>query len=86
VGDEQSEYERHSFVIKIWLEETASGSHQATWRGRVTHVGDEEKRYVKSLHDITSRVICSEWAPRLNDLETRVGARSDPYMVCRGAS
>jgi hypothetical protein len=54
VGDEQSEYERHSFVIKIWLEDSDDSSHQAKWRGQITHVGDQEKRYVESLHDITS--------------------------------
>lgn len=42
----------HSFVIKIWLEETADEAGEAVWRGRVTHVPSGEHRYLTDLAEI----------------------------------
>jgi len=44
----------HSFVIKVWLEETAEEAGRATWRGHITHVPSGERRYLKDLDDITA--------------------------------
>lgn len=41
-----------SFIVKIWLEETAEEAGSARWRGHITHVPGGEKRYVESLTDI----------------------------------
>jgi hypothetical protein len=54
VSDSQSEFERHSFVVKIWLEEFDGTPGQAKWRGHVTHVGTQERQYVERLEDISS--------------------------------
>jgi hypothetical protein len=43
----------HSFIIKIWLEETVEQSGEAKWRGSITHVSSSERRYVESLEAIT---------------------------------
>lgn len=42
----------HSFVIKIWQEETAVEARQGKWRGRITHVGSREHSYFEDLADI----------------------------------
>lgn len=42
-----------SFVVKIWVEETGDSDNTAPWRGSITHVGSGERRYVKSLDEIT---------------------------------
>jgi hypothetical protein len=42
----------HSFIVKIWLEETAEEVSQATWRGHITHVPSGERHYVQELGDI----------------------------------
>lgn len=42
----------HSFIIKIWLEETAEEASRATWRGNITHVPSGERRYVEDLDEI----------------------------------
>jgi hypothetical protein len=47
------ESKTHSFIVKIWLEETANDAAQAKWRGHITHVPDGERRYLKSIHEIT---------------------------------
>jgi len=41
----------HSFIIKVWLEETADEAGQAIWRGRITHVPSGEYRYFEKLKE-----------------------------------
>ena len=42
----------HSFVVRIWLEEPVCDGKGARWRGHVTHVPSEEKRYIERLIDL----------------------------------
>jgi len=58
-GDLLEAYESnmHPFVLKIWLEETASEAGRATWRGHITHVPSGERRYLKDLDGIISFVL-----------------------------
>ncbi len=39
----------HSFIVKIWKEDE---SQKSTWRGHITHVSGNEKKYLTSLDDI----------------------------------
>ncbi len=48
------EFNTHSFIVKIWLEEPAVDNHRATWRGHITHVPSGERRYLKSLWQIVA--------------------------------
>ncbi len=43
----------HSFVIKIWIEETADEAGESLWRGHVTHVPSGERRSIKELDEIS---------------------------------
>ena len=45
----------HSFIIKIWREEAEKGK-LPKWRGHITHVPSNERRYLKSLSGITDFV------------------------------
>ena len=45
-------YESHSFIIKIWLEESLEEADEATWRGHITHVPSQERRYLQTLDDV----------------------------------
>jgi hypothetical protein len=54
---DQAELVAHSFVLKIWQEETTEESGRAAWRGRITHVASGESRYVQTLEDVTSFVV-----------------------------
>lgn len=47
----------HSFIVKIWLEETAEEAGRATWRGHITHVPSGERRYLKDLDGIAAFVV-----------------------------
>jgi len=47
----------HSFIVKIWLEETVEEAGQATWRGHITHVPNGDRHYLKDLDDISNFVV-----------------------------
>jgi len=59
-----------SFVIKIWLEETAEEAQGAVWRGHITHVPSGERRYLRDLDDITAFV-----ASYLDGMGVKFGVR-----------
>lgn len=46
-----------SFIVKIWLEETAKEGDNPSWRGHITHVPSEERRYVEDLNGITDFIV-----------------------------
>ena len=43
----------HSFVIRIWLEETAEEASEAVWRGHVTHTASGERHFLRNLNEIS---------------------------------
>ena len=53
VAQPTTEYREHSFIVKIWVEEPSNHNERTTWRGRITHVPDGKRRYLKSLREIT---------------------------------
>ncbi len=55
-GTPQPEFAPQSFVLKIWLEETAEEVSQATWRGHITHVPSGERRYLQDLEGLSAFV------------------------------
>lgn len=59
----------HSFVIKIWLEETAGEAGEAVWRGQITHVSSAERHFIKNMNEISSFI----W-PYLEEM----GVKPDP--------
>ncbi len=62
-----AEQEPQSFVLKIWVEETAEEAGQVKWRGHITHVPSHSRRYVQDLDDIVLFV-----SPYLEQLGVRV--------------
>lgn len=50
-GDDLLGQTIHSFVVKIWREEAEQGK-PPIWRGHITHVPSNARRYLKSLGDI----------------------------------
>jgi hypothetical protein len=60
----------NSFIIKIWIEETAEETGQVRWRGHITHVPSGELRYVEDLDGIASFI-----APYLEGLGVDLGLR-----------
>lgn len=46
-----------SFVVKIWVEETDGTARRARWRGHITHVPSAERRYLRTLEDVTAFMV-----------------------------
>jgi hypothetical protein len=49
---EWREPEAHSFIVKIWLEQTNPKAGEVQWQGSVTHVPGGERRSVNDLAEI----------------------------------
>ena len=75
------EFDRHSFIIKIWFEAGDFG--QPKWRGHITHVEDGKRRYVEHMQEISSFV-----GSYLSELEAhpeacgRIRRWLDQWMHC----
>ena len=57
----------NTFIIKIWLEETAGEANFATWRGHITHIPGGKRRYLKELNDVTAFIL-----PFLKDMGVEI--------------
>jgi hypothetical protein len=70
---EDFETHTHSFIVRVWLEETVEETGQALWRGHIRHVPSGERRYLKDTGDVADFI-----APYLEgmgvklDLATRI--------------
>lgn len=42
----------HSFVVRVWREETTEPGDHVIWRGHITHVSTHQKRYLQDLEEI----------------------------------
>ena len=60
----------HSFIIKIWLEESVEEAGRAKWRGHITHVPSGERSYLKDLDDIIAFMV-----PYLEGMGLKLGYR-----------
>lgn len=60
-----------SFIIRVWIEEPATESQPAVWRGHVTHVPSGARKYIQDLHEIASII-----APYLADLGVNINPDS----------
>lgn len=60
-----------SFIVKIWVEETAEEAGEIIWRGHVTHVPSGERRYLRTLDDVSAFI-----EPYLLRLGVTLGLRS----------
>lgn len=60
----------HSFVVRIWVEETPEEGSAVIWRGHVTHVPDGERHYFECLTEMVSYM-----APYLEMMGVRLPAR-----------
>lgn len=69
----------HSFVVKIWLEESGDESRSAAWRGHITHVPSGKRRYLEELGAIGAFI-----APYLVRLGVRFGWEWQYWLMTTG--
>ena len=66
-----TESEVHSFIVKLWFEQSAEEPSRARWHGHVTHVPGGERRYLKELDDIVAFI-----EPYVRAADARGGGRT----------
>ena len=66
-----TEFDTHSFVIKIWQEAAADEAGRVIWRGHITHVPGGERRYLKELTEVVAFI-----KPYLVAMGVKFGARA----------
>lgn len=47
-----AEFNAHSFIVKVWVEEEANRYDNPKWHGHITHVPGGEQRYLRNLGEI----------------------------------
>lgn len=48
------EIHTHSFILRIWVEESDLESKKILWRGHITHVQSKERRYIEDLFEVVT--------------------------------
>jgi len=66
---EPTEAGSQSFIIKIWLEESADETGHVIWRGHITHVPSGKRHYIQDLNAIPLFI-----KPYLEKMGTRSGS------------
>ncbi len=56
-----------SFIIRVWIEEPATETQSAIWRGHVTHVPSGTRTHIQDLNQIASII-----APYLIELGVNI--------------
>jgi len=52
-----------SFIVKVWVEESADGASKGVWYGHITHVPSGKRHYLKNLDEIKDFI-----APHLEEM------------------
>lgn len=67
---QSAEFNAHSFIVKVWIEEETNKHGNPIWHGHITHVPGGEQRYLRNLSEIERFV-----EPYLSDMGIRFGLR-----------
>jgi hypothetical protein len=59
-----------SFIVKVWVEDSAKETDLGVWRGHITHVPSGKRQYLKNLDEIPDFI-----APHLEEMGVRLGMR-----------
>lgn len=59
-----------SFIVKVWVEDSTETGGQGAWRGHITHVLSQQRRYLKNLGEIEDFI-----APHLQAMGAKLGMR-----------
>ncbi len=59
-----------SFIVKVWVEDSAVAGGRGVWRGHITHVLSGKRRYIKKLDEIPGFI-----APHLEEMGAKLGMR-----------
>jgi len=64
------EPDTQSFIVKIWVEESAEDRSRGVWHGHITHIPSHQRRYLKDLSEVQDFI-----APYLESMGVKAGRR-----------
>ena len=67
---DEIESDTQSFIVKVWVEEGDEGTDHRVWRGHITHVSSNKRRYLKNLDGIEDFI-----SPYLEEMGVKLGIR-----------
>ncbi len=56
-----------SFIVKVWVEESAEGTSHGVWHGHITHIPSGKRHYLKNLAEIRDFI-----APHLEEMGVKL--------------
>ncbi len=59
-----------SFIVKVWVEDSAETGGHGVWHGHITHVPSGKRHYMKNLDEIPDFI-----APHLEEMGVKLGMR-----------
>ncbi len=59
-----------SFIVKVWVEDSAEAGGHGVWHGHITHVLSGKRHYMKNLNEISGFI-----APYLEEMGVKLGVR-----------
>ncbi len=67
---DQVEPDAQSFIVKVWVEDSAGKDGPGVWHGHITHIPSRERRYLTNLEEIQDFI-----APHLKEMGVKPGRR-----------
>ncbi|MGH2493868.1 MAG: hypothetical protein ACRDIV_04105 [Ktedonobacteraceae bacterium] len=68
--DSLDEPNAQSFIVKVWVEDSAEKNGRGVWHGHITHVPDHERHYLKNLGEVEDFI-----APHLEEMGVKLRRR-----------
>jgi hypothetical protein len=65
---DEIESDTQSFILKVWVEDHAEEASHRVWRGHITHVSSNKRRYLKNLSGIEDFI-----SPYLEEMGVKFG-------------
>jgi hypothetical protein len=59
-----------SFIVKVWVEDSAEGTSRGVWHGHITHVASGKRHYLKDLNEIRDFI-----TPHLEEMGVKLERR-----------
>ena len=67
---DEIESDAQSFIVKVWVEDRDDEAGHRVWRGHITHVSSNKRRYLKTLDGIEVFI-----SPYLEEMGVKLGMR-----------
>ncbi len=67
---DEIESDTQSFILKVWVEDHAEKTGHRAWRGYITHVSSNKRRYLNNLSGIEDFIL-----PYLEEMGVKLGMR-----------